>query len=343
MADKRLSPFTFAVKAEFAAVDAAVPGSRKFSGIAYGGGLITDHPYLGPLVIDIASTKFQTPSPALYDHETPIGVISSANLDKQISIEGKLFAGVNAKAKEVSDMADAGMPWQMSVGVFPGSIDEIPRGRTVIVNSHKFSGPVTIFRDNRIRETSFCALGAATDTNAQVFSVGGDGSPPQFSGVEMDQAEHDRIVADLNAKLTGANELATKQAADLTKVNADLATLTASIKIRETAERTEAVKALFKAIALEYKDELAKPYIDMTAEQFGAVSAQMQKKPAAADPALYATQATNGKAGVINMADANAIATAARRYIAEQKKDGVHVEVHEAVTFVAQSNQQAAA
>lgn len=339
MPDKRLSPFCFAVKAEFAAANADAPGSRNFKGVAYGGGLITDHPYLGPMVIDIASTKFGTPSPALYDHDQPIGVISSAKLDKQISIEGKLFAGVNARAKEVSDMADAGMPWQMSVGVFPGSIDEVGNGKSVIVNGHRFQGPVTVFRNNRIRETSFCALGAATDTNAQVFSIGGDVIPPQSSGVEeMDQAEHDRIVADLNAKLSAANETATKNAAELATVTATLAAMQASAKEKATAERTDKVKGLFKTLALEFKEVDAKPYLEMTDEQFSAVSAQMSKRPAL-DASLTSHVAIDGVDSNVNLTDVNSIMLAAKKHVAEQLKLGVTLSLAEAAAYVGRQHE----
>jgi hypothetical protein len=337
MADKRLSPFNFAVRAEFAAVDAAAPGSRKFSGIAYGGGLITDHPYLGPMVIDIASTKFQTPSPALYDHKAPIGVIASATLDNQIRIEGKLFAGVNATAKEVAEMADAGMPWQMSVGVYPGSIEEVSKGQKVKVNGQQFSGPVTVFRNNRIRETSFCALGAATDTGAQVFSVDGDNAS-QPGANEMDQAEHDRIVADLNGKLTKTTEDLATANTQLKATGDRLTALETAQKTKETAERTEQVKALFKAKAIEFSELAAKPYVEMTAEQFAAVSAQMAPKPKL-DPKLVENQAKTGTHGALDLSNHFAIAAAAQRYIAEQKKDGQRVEVFEAVTFVTQAAQ----
>jgi hypothetical protein len=143
-------------------------GSRPFSAIAYGGGLITDHPYLGPMVIDIASSTFATPASVLYDHKDPIGVVEKASLSNQITIDGNLLAGVNAKAKEVSDMADAGLPWQLSVGVFPGKIEELSRGQSTKVNGQTFTGPVTVFRQNRIREVSVVPLGAATDTSMRL-------------------------------------------------------------------------------------------------------------------------------------------------------------------------------
>jgi hypothetical protein len=39
--------------------------SREFSGVAYGGGMVTDHPFLDAVVFDLATTTYRTPTPAL--------------------------------------------------------------------------------------------------------------------------------------------------------------------------------------------------------------------------------------------------------------------------------------
>lgn len=309
-------PFAFAAKAEFAAAQEG-QSSRKFSGLAYDGGVIRDHAYWSPLVVDLAGVEFATPSPALLDHDAPVGVIDVAQIDNQIRIGGRLFAGVNAKAKEIAEMADAGMPWQMSIRAHPGKIEEVGKGKKVEANGQTFTGPLTVFRNNRIPEVSFCALGAASNTAAQVFSGGNAANP---GADQMDQAEHDRIVAELNGKLTAATELATKNAADLKKATDDLAAIKASADAKAKTERTDKVKALFKAIAVEFKDEAAKPYIDMTDEQFAAVSVQMSKRPTL-DDVLTRTVATDGSTGQVDQQNTYSILTAARKYIAEQKKD----------------------
>ena len=259
-------------------------------------------------------------------------MIDSVDLANKISIAGKLFSAANVKAKEVVDMADAGMPWQMSVGVRPGKIEEFGRGEKVTVNGQNFTGPLTVFRNNRIRETSFTALGAATDTNAQIFSIGGK-SPANFTGdTEMNQADHDAAVAELNAKIVAAEKRATDAEAKNTATEARLTAIEDANKAKEKTERETAVKALFKTIALEYKDDVAKPYLEMSADAFAAVSAQMTKRPNL-DTKLTGEQTTEGGAA-IDVNDHLELGTKAREYMAEMKAKGVDVPADKAVAHV---------
>lgn len=322
-------PFAFAAKAEFAAAQDGQT-SRKFSGLAYDGGVIRDHAYWSPLVVDLAGIEFATPAPALLDHDAPVGVIDAAQIDTQIRIGGRLFAGVNAKAKEIAEMADAGMPWQMSIRAHPGKIEEVGKGKKVEANGQTFTGPLTVFRNNRIPEVSFCALGAASNTAAQVFS---GGNAANSGADQMDQAEHDRIVAELTRQRDESDSHAKKNADDLKKATDELATIKASADAKAKQDRTDKVKALFTQIAVEFKDEAAKPYIDMTDEQFAAVSVQMSKRPTL-DDVLTRDVASNGTTGAVDMASTNSILAAAEKYIAEQKALGKRVEISDAVTHV---------
>ena len=61
-------------------------------------------------------------------------------------------------------------PWQMSVRIEPSSIEEIKADAAVMVNGKVHQGPITVFRGGRIREVSFCALGADDNTNAVAAS-----------------------------------------------------------------------------------------------------------------------------------------------------------------------------
>lgn len=143
-------------------------GVRAFEGVAYGGGIVTDHPLYDRVAFDLATTTLQTPAPALYMHRDPVGTVDAAKIGGRIEIEGRLFADADAQAAKVAAMADAGMPWQMSVGIWPGRVEEIGEGKTVILNGQTMTGPLTIYRDSRVREVSFCPLGADSTTVAKV-------------------------------------------------------------------------------------------------------------------------------------------------------------------------------
>ena len=81
---------------------------------------------------------------------------------------------------QVAQDSDDGFPWQMSVRIDPSAIEEIQAGASVTVNGKVHQGPITVFRGGRIREVSFCALGADDNTNA----VAASHSPKNFNQPE---------------------------------------------------------------------------------------------------------------------------------------------------------------
>ena len=177
-----LAPVAFLATAAFEAPAAdAAAGVRKFSGTAYGGGVVTDHPFFNRVAFDLSTTKVVTPAPALYSHRPePVGVIRAAAVDSKIAISGELFSDIDDQAKSIATKADRGMPWQLSVGIYPGHVDEYGQGAKVQLNGQTLDGPLTVFRDNRIREVSFCPLGADHTTEAHVFSIIGGDRPAHF-------------------------------------------------------------------------------------------------------------------------------------------------------------------
>ncbi len=321
--DKRLNPVAFAFAATFAAAAAEADTPRKFSGTAYSGGVVTDHPFFDRVAFDLATTKLETPAPALFGHYEPVGVIRKAELGTSIEIAGDLFANLDDNAKKIATFADQGMPWQMSVGIWPGRIEQVKAGAKVQLNGQSFEGPLTVFRDNRVREVSFVALGADHKTDANVFSIGGARRPTQEDN-EMDQQEHERIVAELN----------TKYATDTKALTDKVAELEARFAAQQKATRLAAVKALFEARdgAGKFKDEQAAPYLGMTDEQFAAVAEVFKASKPALDPSLTREHATQGSGEAPKTVDA--IRAAARTHIAEQAKVGVEVSIADAVTYV---------
>ncbi len=166
------SAFQFLASADISAPETA-SAERTLTGVAYSGGLITDHSYWHVLVIDLASLSIDTPIPLLmgHDHEETIGMVTSATTQAgNLGIEARLFADVDDDAAEIAAKADKGFPWQLSVGIWPNSIEEVPTGNSIILNGHTFTGPLTVFRGGRVREVSIVAIGADSRTSATVLS-----------------------------------------------------------------------------------------------------------------------------------------------------------------------------
>ena len=144
---------------------------RKFNGIAYSGEPIQGHYYWGNVIFDLDSMQIETPLAVLLDHDTGrrVGVVTSVQKDHLtgLTVSGDLLS--NQFGQQVAQDSDDGFPWQMSVYIDPASIEEVERGE-VVVNGRSLKAPITIFRGGRIREVSFCALGADDNTHAVAAS-----------------------------------------------------------------------------------------------------------------------------------------------------------------------------
>lgn len=183
---------------------------RTFSGVAYHGGQIDDHWYWGNLVFDLDNLDLadgKVPMLVEHDRDQRCGFINSHNIgDAGLSIDGTLLS--NEHGTTIANDADEGYPWQMSVSIKPSRVETVESGQ-VTVNGRTFNAPVTIFRQNTIREVSFCALGADRHTNAQVFNENQNHNKPKGNNVDLEQAK--AKITELEASLS--QKSASEQAA----------------------------------------------------------------------------------------------------------------------------------
>ncbi|MFV5504176.1 hypothetical protein, partial [Acinetobacter sp. 226] len=145
---------------------------RKFKGTAYAGGRVDGHWYWGRsgVVFDLDGIEIDKPAALLEEHfsSSRIGVVQTVDTNGKIDVAGDFLT--NAKAQEIVQDSDDGFPFQMSMMIDPGSIEEVSQGKTVTVNGQVFEGPITIFRQNRIREFTICSTGADRNTSIKAFS-----------------------------------------------------------------------------------------------------------------------------------------------------------------------------
>ena len=275
-------------------VDRAEEGKKKrtFSGVAYSGEVITDHWYWDRIIFDLDSMQIKGRIPALLDHSTRqrAGAINSHSIDHQngLTVSGDLMS--NEFGTQVAQDSDDGFPWQMSVRIEPSAVEEIQAGASVTVNGKVHQGPITVFRGGRIREVSFCALGADDNTNA----VAASHSPKQFNQPE------DTDVTELE-KAQAAQKQAEKERddalADLKKFKAD--------------KREEDIKVLETALNKQFSAEEKTSYTNMDDTSFAFMSQQLTQFSAGSQPPagqqqqqipshlthLFSHQATGGQGG----------------------------------------------
>ena len=300
-------------------VDQAQEGKKKrtFSGVAYSGEVITDHWYWDRIVFDLDSMQIKGRIPALLDHSTRqrAGAINSHSIDHQngLTVSGDLMS--NEFGTQVAQDSDDGFPWQMSVRIEPSAVEEIKAGASVTVNGKVHQGPITVFRGGRIREVSFCALGADDNTNA----VAASHSPKNFNQPE------DTDVTELE-----------KAQAKITELEGQVNTLTEQNKQFAAAKREAEITALGKDLGKEFSAEdveemkkLDDSAFAFSAKQLRQFSAGNTQPPAeqtpqpepAVNPAfahLFTHQANPGQGGQVPQG--SALDQAFNQFVAAQQQ-----------------------
>ena len=274
------------------AVEQPVEGKKKrtFTGIAYSGEPIVDHWYWERIIFDLDTIQIKGRIPALLEHRTSqrAGAINSHSVSHEegLKIEGSLLS--NEFGTQVAQDSDDGFPWQMSVRIEPSSTEEIAADQTVSVNGKTYQGPITVFRGGRIREVSFCALGADDNTNA----VAASHSPKNFNQPEdTDVTELEKAQAEIAALKLKNTELETqnKQFA-AAKREAEITALGKDLGKEFSAEDIAEMKTL---------DESTFAFSAKQLRQFSVTKPPEQKTPGT-NPALahlFSHQATGDQGG----------------------------------------------
>ena len=274
------------------AVEQPAEGKKKrtFTGIAYSGEPIVDHWYWERIIFDLDTIQIKGRIPALLEHRTSqrAGAINSHSVSHEegLKIEGSLLS--NEFGTQVAQDSDDGFPWQMSVRIEPSSTEEIAADQTVSVNGKTYQGPITVFRGGRIREVSFCALGADDNTNA----VAASHSPKNFNQPEdTDVTELEKAQAEIAALKLKNTELETqnKQFA-AAKREAEITALGKDLGKEFSAEDIAEMKTL---------DESTFAFSAKQLRQFSVTKPPEQKTPGT-NPALahlFSHQATGDQGG----------------------------------------------
>ena len=253
------------------AVEQPAEGKKKrtFTGVAYSGEPILDHWYWDRVIFDLDSIQIKGRIPALLEHRSSqrAGAINSHSIDyaQGLVISGDLMS--NEFGSQVAQDSDDGFPWQMSVRIEPSSTEEIAADQSVTVNGKTYQGPITVFRGGRIREVSFCALGADDNTNAVAASHNPTQQPKEDTDVDLAQAQ-----------------------AKITELEGQINTLTEQNKQFAAAKREAEITALGKDLGKEFSAEdieemkkLDDSAFAFSAKQLRQFSAAQPQKPTLPD------------------------------------------------------------
>ena len=288
---------------------------RTFAGIAYTGGRVDGHWYWGRtgVVFDLEGIEIATPTPLLEEHFSAnrIGVVKQVSTTAGIDVSGHFLK--NPKALEIIQDSDDEFPFQMSMFIDPGSIEEVLQGQTVNVNGQSFTGPIAIFRNNRIREFTICSTGADRNTSIKAFS----GKPNTIQQEDTNVTELEK------AKAAQAKAEQERDAAQ------------AELKQFKANKREEDIKSLEVTLGKQFSAEEKAAYTNIDDASFAFMSQQM-KQFAGAQPApaptpqqnnsvpphlahLFQHQATGGQGGQQGGEEKHKFTAGAQAFAAQNK------------------------
>ena len=306
--DPPISAYQFKTNLFDIAKQAEEGKKRTFTGVAYSGEVIQGHYYWGDVVFDLDTMQIKTPLGALIDHDTGkrAGVVRSFTKDNQggLQVAGDLLS--NKNGQEVAQDSDEGYPWQMSVYIVPGSIEEVERGE-VVVNGKTLKAPITIFRNGVIREVSFCALGADDNTSA----VAASHNHKQFNKqedtdvTELEKVKEARIAAE-QQRDAAQNEL--KQFKEQKRKD-DIAALETELKVEFSAEDKQSYTSM---------DEAAFTFATKQLRQFSAPKSDKQPNNL---QHLFKHQAQGGQGGSVSDDQEHKFSTGAKAFAAQNKRN----------------------
>lgn len=261
----------------------AADGPRRFSGIAYSGGLIPAYGPFGDAVIDLASLRLPAGSVfALVDHDPTqrAGRLTASLQGYQLHVSGELFAATEA-GREVAALFAEGAPWQLSVGI-AGSVEVLPAPAAVDINGQQLTVKA-IFRDASLREVSFVPVGADPATAVSTFAQLPEEDTMDPSALAALTAEiaalKDQVVA-LTTERDAAHAALAKHRAELRHV---------------------AITELSAQTALEISAEQRAVLITLSDADYQVMAGMMTARPAAPEH-LFSEQATTGAAPTVDFA-----------------------------------------
>ena len=116
---------------------------KRFSILAYSGGLLNVDGFPFPVVVDLAGLVIDHNIPILVDHtksvEATLGLTDSIVNDGKSLVLSGAITGQSSLCQQVIAQAAAGHTWQASIGALVTDSYEIQPGQTVEVNSQTFT------------------------------------------------------------------------------------------------------------------------------------------------------------------------------------------------------------
>ena len=247
----------------------------ELTGLAYSGSTIPYFMGYQNFIVDISTTTVAKAKTPLFRDHNPSLVVGHGKVtlsENDVQIVGKI-SKKTANGLEVIDLAEEGLEWEMSIGVFEGVVEEVIN-ETIngVMVEHGWA-----LRNGIIREVSVVALGADLNTNAQILSqvkgehtmftkeqwakfacaCGGskDSTPEELQAKFEEQAAAVETVETDKAKIEALNAEIEKLKADILAKQEEINKIKAD---EEEEDRIEEIEVAMKAKGLQFSAEKIK-------------------------------------------------------------------------------------
>lgn len=185
------------------------PRIRNFKMRAYSGGFLFLANFFFPVVVDLQGLKIpRSKRPILRDHrlDKVVGHTESIEIQGNKLLVAGLLSGSNDHSKEIVDSADAGFPWQSSIGAKANKLEFVDEGGKAKVNGRTFNGPFHLATKSTLGEVSFVAIGAdENDTPARVAAIRRMENTMEFTKwLEAKSIDPDTLTEEVKATLEDA-------------------------------------------------------------------------------------------------------------------------------------------
>lgn len=145
-------------------------GNRQFSGTAYSGLPIMNHPFWGNLIFDTTTISSEPKIPVLFNHDANrIVGFGTLRTEGAIFIDGTISKATE-EGRMVEGLLDEGFPMKESVYIEPQIVQKFSKGQKFTINGQELVGPFTVFRNSKVKEVSMTPLPADINTGTTIFN-----------------------------------------------------------------------------------------------------------------------------------------------------------------------------
>lgn len=267
-----------------------VAEDRTFSGVAYSGKPILNHPFWGNLAFEVSTMKAKNTIPLLFNHNMDriVGSCSPTFTDK-VEVKGNISSVTPDGITSFKLIKEEKFPMQESVYIEPEFIQPLQKGEKLIVNGHEIEGPGHIFKGGTIKEVSLTPLGADSETSTTIFN--NQNLEIKIAIEEKPMNEEMKKFAELYAKspeeafkfACSCQEKTSKDDGDakdkkieelqaaLDKANEKIDELNKNQKEKASLERKDKLKKVFGDLGVTLNADLEEAYLAMSEDKFSKV------------------------------------------------------------------------